>query len=75
MVSDHDHRVACFLEVVFPFSESMDYGKELLVKDVVTFLSTCLCLLFQTIFLLINDSSFITNCLLSLHDYSPTSSS
>ena len=35
MVSDHSHKIACSLEIVFPFSESMDYGKEFLVKDVV----------------------------------------
>ena len=35
VVSDHSYRVACSLEIVFPFSKSMDHSKELLVKDVV----------------------------------------
>ena len=35
VVSDHSYRVACFLEIVFPFSKSMDHGKELSVKDVI----------------------------------------
>ena len=40
MVSDHSYRVACSLEIVFPFSKGMDHSKEFLVKDViVTFCS------------------------------------
>ena len=40
VVSDHSHRVACFLEIVFPFGKSMDHSKEFTVKDViVTFCS------------------------------------
>ena len=35
VVSDHHYKVACSLEIVFPFSKSMDYGKELSVKDVI----------------------------------------
>ena len=35
VVSDHSHRVAHPLEVVFSLSESMDYGKELAVKNVI----------------------------------------
>ena len=38
MVSDHSHRMACSLEIVFPFSESMDYDKEFSVKDVIVVL-------------------------------------
>ena len=41
---------------------------------IVTFLPTCLCLLFRTIFLLIDNLSLITNCPPSSYDYSPTSS-
>ena len=35
VVSDHSYRVAHSLEIVFPFSGSMYYSKELLVKDVI----------------------------------------
>ena len=35
VVSNHHYRVTCSLEIVFPFSESMDHGKELSVKDVI----------------------------------------
>ena len=35
VVSDHDYRVACPLEIVFPFSKSMDHGKEFTIKDVI----------------------------------------
>ena len=35
MVSDHSHRMACSLKIVFPLSESMDYGKEFSVEDVI----------------------------------------
>ena len=35
MVSDHSYRVACFLEIVFLFNETMYYDKELSVKDIV----------------------------------------
>ena len=35
MVSDHSYRVACSLEIVFPFSKGMDHGQEFLVKDVI----------------------------------------
>ena len=35
MVSDHSYRVACSLEIVFPFSKRMDHGKKFPVKDVV----------------------------------------
>ena len=35
MISDHSHRMAHSLEVVFPFSESMDYGKEFSAEDIV----------------------------------------
>ena len=38
VVSDHHYRVACSLEIVFPFSKSMDHGQELLVKDVIVLL-------------------------------------
>ena len=35
MVSDHSYRVACPLEIVFPLGESVDYGKEFTVKNVI----------------------------------------
>ena len=35
VVSDHSYGVACSLEIVFPFSESMDHSKELSVQDVI----------------------------------------
>ena len=35
MISDHCHRVACPLEIVFPLGESMDHSKEFMVKNVV----------------------------------------
>ena len=35
MVSDHSHRVAHPLKIMFSFSESMYYSEELLVKDVI----------------------------------------
>ena len=35
VVSDHSYRVACPLEIVFPFGESVDHGKEFTVKNVV----------------------------------------
>ena len=35
MVSDHCHRVACPLEIVFPLGESLDYSKEFAVKNVI----------------------------------------
>ena len=38
VVSDHSYRVACPLEIVFPLSESMDHGKELMVKNVIVVL-------------------------------------
>ena len=38
VVSDHSYRVACPLEIVFPFSESMDHSKEFMVRNVVVML-------------------------------------
>ena len=38
MVSDHSYRMACPLEIVFPFSESVDHSKEFTVKNVVVML-------------------------------------
>ena len=35
VVSDHSYWMAHALEIVLPLSESMYYGKELLVKDVI----------------------------------------
>ena len=35
MVSDHSYRVACSLEVVFPFSKSVYYSEEFLVEDII----------------------------------------
>ena len=35
VVSDHRYRVTCSLEIVFPFSESVDHSKEFSVEDVV----------------------------------------
>ena len=35
VISDHNYGVACSLEIVFPFSKSMDHSKELSVKDVI----------------------------------------
>ena len=35
VVSDHSYGMASSLEIVFPFSKSMDHSKELLVKDVI----------------------------------------
>ena len=35
VVSDHSYGVACSLEIVFSFSESMDHSKELLIKDII----------------------------------------
>ena len=38
VVSDHNYRVACPLEIVFSLSESIDYSKELVVKNVIVVL-------------------------------------
>ena len=35
VVGDHSYRVACSLEIVFPFGKSMDHSKEFTVKDVI----------------------------------------
>ena len=35
MVNDHSYRVACSLEIVFPFGKGMDHSKVFLVKDVI----------------------------------------
>ena len=35
MVSDHNYRVVCPLEIVFLLGESMDHGKELVIKNVI----------------------------------------
>ena len=38
MVSDHSHRMAHSLKIVFLFGKSMDYGKEFSVENVVVVL-------------------------------------
>ena len=38
VVGDHSYRVACSLEIVFPFSESIDHNKKFMVKNVVVML-------------------------------------
>ena len=35
VVSDHSHRVACPLKIVFPLGESMDHSKEFAVKNII----------------------------------------
>ena len=40
VISDHCHRVACPLEIVFPLGESMDHSKEFVVKNVVVAFSS-----------------------------------
>ena len=35
VVSDHNHRVAHPLKIVFPLSESMDHGKKFTVKNII----------------------------------------
>ena len=35
VVSDHSHRMACPLEIVFPLGESMDYSEEFMVKNII----------------------------------------
>ena len=35
VVSDHSHRMAHPLKIVFPLSESMDHSKEFMVKNII----------------------------------------